>query len=44
MNNIAILVADKVVSLVQTAFARGRYILDGVVLLHETLHEINRSK
>jgi hypothetical protein len=39
LNNRTSLVADKCVSLVQTAFIQRRYILDGMVLLHETLHE-----
>lgn len=37
-------VADKLVDQVQTAFIKGRYILDGVVCLHETLHEMRRKK
>ena len=37
-------VADKVVSLTQSAFLRGRNILEGVVVLHETVHEIHRKK
>lgn len=32
-------VANKLVDKAQTAFIKGRYILDGVVILHETLHE-----
>lgn len=39
VNNRPIVVADKVISPVQTAFIRGRNILDGVVILHETLHQ-----
>nr|XP_045089534.1 uncharacterized protein LOC123497248 [Aegilops tauschii subsp. strangulata] len=27
-----------------TAFMQGRYILDGVVILHETVHELHRKK
>ena len=27
----------------QTAFMQGRYILDGVVTLHETVHELHRK-
>jgi hypothetical protein len=38
------LVADKVVSPTQTAFVRGRNILEGVVILHETIHELHRKK
>nr|ABA98398.1 retrotransposon protein, putative, unclassified [Oryza sativa Japonica Group] len=37
-------VADHVVSPTQTAFMRGRNILEGVVILHETLHELHRKK
>jgi hypothetical protein len=38
------LVAGKVISSSQSAFLPGRNILEGVVILHETLHEINRKK
>jgi hypothetical protein len=44
LNYRAARVADKVVSEFQTTFIKVRFILDGVVLLHETLHEIHRSK
>lgn len=44
LNNRAMLVADKAVDPVQSAFTKGRYILDDVVLLHEILHEIHKSK
>jgi hypothetical protein len=37
-------VADQVVLPSQTAFMQGRYILDGVVTLHETIHEMHRKK
>ena len=37
-------VADKVISPSQTAFLRGRNILEGVVILHETIHELHRKK
>jgi hypothetical protein len=37
-------VADHVVRPTQTAFMEGRYILDGVVTLHETVHELHRKK
>ena len=37
-------VADHVVSPTQTAFMQGRNILDGVVTLHETVHELHRKK
>lgn len=44
LNYRAIRVADKTISEFQTTFIKGRFILDGVVSLHETLHEIHRSK
>jgi hypothetical protein len=37
-------VADHVVRPSQTAFMQGRNILDGVVTLHETVHELHRKK
>ena len=37
-------VADHVVKPTQTAFMQGRNILDGVVVLHETVHELHRKK
>ena len=37
-------VADHVVRPSQTAFMQGRYILDGVVTFHETVHEMHRKK
>jgi hypothetical protein len=37
-------VADHVVRPTQTAFMQGRYILDGVVTLHETVHELHHKK
>ena len=36
-------VADHLVSPTQTAFMRGRNILEGVVILHETIHELHRK-
>ena len=36
-------VADHVVRPSQTAFMQGRNILDGVVILHETVHEMHRK-
>ena len=35
---------DKIISKLQTAFIKGRFILDGVVMLHETMHELSRRK
>ena len=37
-------VADNVIRPTQSAFMPGRHILEGVVVLHETLHELHRSK
>lgn len=37
-------VADKVVSPTHTTFIKGRNILEGVVILHETIHELHRKK
>jgi len=36
-------VADHIVSPSQTAFMRGRNILEGVVILYETVHELHRK-
>jgi hypothetical protein len=37
-------IACKVIKPSQTAFLPGRYILEGVVILHETIYELHRSK
>ena len=37
-------VATKTISLTQTAFMPGRNIIEGVVILHETTHELHRKK
>jgi hypothetical protein len=37
-------VAHTVVKPTQTAFMPGRHILEGVVVLHETIHEFHRKK
>jgi hypothetical protein len=37
-------VAQKVVSPSQTAFLLGRNIMEGVIVLHETIHELHRKK
>jgi len=37
-------VINKVVSVAQTAFIPGRYILDGVLIIHEILHELRVRK
>ena len=36
-------VADHLVSPTQTAFMQGRNILEGVVIRHETVHELHRK-
>jgi hypothetical protein len=35
--------AKKLISVTQTSFILGRYILEGVVILHEVLHELRVS-
>jgi hypothetical protein len=37
-------VACRVTKSSQSAFLSGRYILEGVVVLHETIHELKRKK
>lgn len=37
-------IVHKVVRPMQTAFMSGRHILEGVVILHEAIHEISRKK
>ena len=37
-------VADKVVRQSQTTFMPGRNILEGVVILHETIHELHKKE
>jgi hypothetical protein len=37
-------VADKIINPSQTAFMPGRNILEGVIVLHKTIHEIHRKK
>jgi hypothetical protein len=41
-NRISI-VADKVIRPSQTTFIPGRYIMEGVVTLHETIHDMHRK-
>jgi len=38
------LVAQKVIRSSQTAFLPGRFIMEGAVVLHETIHELHRKK
>jgi hypothetical protein len=44
LNNRILKVADKVIGPSQTAFIPGHYIMEGVVMLHETIHELHRRK
>jgi hypothetical protein len=44
LTNILIPVAKKVISKDQTRFIEGRNILEGVVVLHEVLHELKSSR
>ena len=44
LNNIILKVADKLIGPSQTAFIPGRYIMEGVVMLYETIHELHRKK
>lgn len=37
-------VAQKVVRSSQSTFMQGRFILDGIVILHETIHELHKEK
>jgi hypothetical protein len=37
-------VADKTISSTQTTFIPGRNIMEGVGVLHETIHELHRKK
>jgi hypothetical protein len=37
-------VADHIIKPTQTAFMRGCNILEGVVILHDTIHELHRKK
>jgi hypothetical protein len=36
-------VAHKVIQLTQTTFLPGRNIMEGVIILHETIHELHRK-
>ena len=37
-------IAQKIIRPTQSAFMPGRHILEGVVVLHETVHELHRKK
>jgi hypothetical protein len=42
--NRATVIAHKVIRPTQSAFIPGRNILEGVAILHETIHELHRKK
>ena len=44
LTNRLVPVAKKMIGKNQTGFIKGRNILEGVVVLHEVLHELHRSK
>jgi hypothetical protein len=44
LNNRMIKVADRLVASNQTAFIKGRFILESVVAAHEIIHEIHKKK
>ena len=44
LNNRLVVVADRLIASNQTAFIKGRYILESVVAAHEIIHEVHRSK
>jgi hypothetical protein len=44
LNNRILKVADKLIGPSQTTFIPRRYIMEGVVTLHETIHELHRKK
>jgi hypothetical protein len=37
-------IAEKIIKTTQMVFMPGRHILEGVVILHETIHELHRKK
>jgi len=44
LNNIISKMADKLIGPSQTAFILGHYIMEGVVMLHEMIHELHRKR
>lgn len=44
MSNRISLVAEKVIQPSQSTFMKGKNNLEGVVILHETIHELHREK
>ena len=44
LNNRLLRVADRLISKNQTAFIKGRFILESVVAAHEIIHDIHKNK
>jgi hypothetical protein len=44
LNNRILKVADKLIGPSQAAFIPGHYIIEGVVMLHETIYELHMKK
>jgi len=44
LNNRILKVADKLIGPSQITFILGCYIMEGVVILHKTIHELHRKK
>jgi hypothetical protein len=44
LNNRLIKVADRLISKNQTAFIKGRFILESIVAAHEIIHDIHKNK
>jgi hypothetical protein len=44
LNNRILKVADKLIGPTQTTFVLGRCIMEGVVLLHEAIHELHKRR
>ena len=44
LNNRILKVVDKLIGPSQTTFIPGRYIMEGVVILHEIIYELHRKK
>ena len=44
LNNRILKVDDKLIGPSQAALISGKYIMEGVVILHETIHELHRKK
>jgi hypothetical protein len=44
LTNIFARILDRMISYQQSAFIKGRFILESVVIAHEIIHEVNRRK